>query len=98
MDFRLSDNQVALADGIRSMVTGRLPLDHLRAKEGAERAIGAEDWRLLADTGVFALSLPEPEGVGLGLADAVVVFSHEKFPPWGRIVVDEGAGFRWQRA
>lgn len=31
-------------------------------------------------------------------ADAVVVFSHEKFPPWGRIVVDEGAGFRWQRA
>jgi len=74
MDFRLSDNQVALADGIRSMVTGRLPLDHLRANEGAEMAIGAEDWRLLADTGVFALSLPEPEGVGLGLADAVVVF------------------------
>jgi glyoxylase-like metal-dependent hydrolase (beta-lactamase superfamily II) len=30
--------------------------------------------------------------------DAVVVFSHENFPPWGRIVPNEGAGFRWQRA
>jgi alkylation response protein AidB-like acyl-CoA dehydrogenase len=74
VDFRLSDNQVALADGIRSMVTGRLPLDHLRANEGAEVAISPADWQLLADTGVFSLTLPEPDGIGLGLADAVVVF------------------------
>ena len=30
--------------------------------------------------------------------DAVVVFSHETFPPWGRIVPNQGGGFRWQRA
>jgi glyoxylase-like metal-dependent hydrolase (beta-lactamase superfamily II) len=30
--------------------------------------------------------------------DALVVFSHGDFPPWGRIVHDEGSGFRWQRA
>jgi glyoxylase-like metal-dependent hydrolase (beta-lactamase superfamily II) len=30
--------------------------------------------------------------------DALVVFSHEDFPPWGRIVQTEGSGFRWQRA
>jgi glyoxylase-like metal-dependent hydrolase (beta-lactamase superfamily II) len=30
--------------------------------------------------------------------DALVVFSHEHFPPWGRIVRHEGGGFRWQRA
>jgi glyoxylase-like metal-dependent hydrolase (beta-lactamase superfamily II) len=30
--------------------------------------------------------------------DALVVFSHERFPPWGRIVRNEGRGFRWQRA
>jgi glyoxylase-like metal-dependent hydrolase (beta-lactamase superfamily II) len=29
---------------------------------------------------------------------AVVVFSHERFPPWGRIVRKGGAGFSWQRA
>ena len=28
----------------------------------------------LGETGVFALTLPEPEGIGLGLADAAVVF------------------------
>ncbi|HEY4826762.1 MAG TPA: MBL fold metallo-hydrolase [Solirubrobacteraceae bacterium] len=30
--------------------------------------------------------------------NALVVFSHEHFPPWGRIVRNEGRGFRWQRA
>jgi len=74
MDFRLSDNQVDLAEGIRSLVAGRLPLEHVRACEGADVAISLEDWRSLAEVGVFALTLPEPEGVGLGLADATVVF------------------------
>jgi alkylation response protein AidB-like acyl-CoA dehydrogenase len=74
MDFRLSDDQRDLADGIRSMVAGRLPLDRIRASEGAETVISDDDWALLGETGVFALTLPEPEGVGLGLADAVVVY------------------------
>jgi glyoxylase-like metal-dependent hydrolase (beta-lactamase superfamily II) len=30
--------------------------------------------------------------------DALVVFSHEHFPPWGRVVRIEGRGFGWQRA
>jgi glyoxylase-like metal-dependent hydrolase (beta-lactamase superfamily II) len=30
--------------------------------------------------------------------DALVVFTHENFPPWGRIVGDEGSGYRWQRS
>jgi glyoxylase-like metal-dependent hydrolase (beta-lactamase superfamily II) len=30
--------------------------------------------------------------------DALVVFSHENFPPWGRIVENKGSGVRWQRA
>lgn len=29
---------------------------------------------------------------------ALVVFSHENFPPWGRIVTNANGGFRWQRA
>ncbi|HEY1830367.1 MAG TPA: acyl-CoA dehydrogenase family protein [Acidimicrobiales bacterium] len=74
MDFRVGDNQRELADGIRSMLTGRLPLEHLRAREGQERAIAADDWAALGETGVFALTLPEPIGTGLGLADAAIVF------------------------
>ena len=74
MDFRVGEDQRELADGIRTMVAGRLPLEHLRAREGEERAIGADDWLALGETGVFALTLPEPAGTGLTMAEAVVVF------------------------
>jgi alkylation response protein AidB-like acyl-CoA dehydrogenase len=74
MDFRVSLEQSELADGMRAMLSGRLPLERIRANEGAEAAMAPEDWSALAGTGVFALTLPEPDGVGLGLTDAVVVF------------------------
>jgi len=74
MDFRVGEDQRELAEGIRAMVAGRLPLDHLRAREGDARAIDADDWAALGETGVFALTLPEPTGTGLSMAEAVVVF------------------------
>ena len=74
MDFRIDDEQQALAEGVRSVLQGRLPLDHLRAREGEAGAIADDDWAALGETGVFSLTLPEPAGTGLGLADAVVVF------------------------
>jgi alkylation response protein AidB-like acyl-CoA dehydrogenase len=74
MDFRVDEAQRELADGVRAMVAGRLPLERIRSREGEERTIGAEDWAALGETGVFALTLPEPAGTGLGLADAAVVF------------------------
>jgi alkylation response protein AidB-like acyl-CoA dehydrogenase len=74
MDFRVDDPQRELAEGIRTMLARRLPLGRIRAHEGDERVLGAEDWMALGETGVFALTLPEPAGTGLGLADAVVVF------------------------
>jgi alkylation response protein AidB-like acyl-CoA dehydrogenase len=74
MDFRVGEDQRELAEGIRAMVAGRLPLDHLRAREGDTRAIAADDWAALGETGVFALTLPEPAGTGLSMAEAVVVF------------------------
>ena len=74
MDFRVGDDQRELAQGIRAMVAGRLPLEQVRAREGHERVIGEKEWVALGETGVFALTLPEPEGTGLGLADAVVVY------------------------
>ena len=74
MDFRVGEDQRELAEGIRAMVAGRLPLEHLRAREGDDRAISDDDWAALGETGVFSLTLPEPAGTGLTMAEAVVVF------------------------
>ena len=74
MDFRVGDDQRELGQGIRAMLAGQLPLERIRAGEGAERTISADDWSALGKTGVFALTLPEPAGTGLGLPDAAVVF------------------------
>ena len=74
MDFRVGEDQRELVEGIRAMLAGRLPLEHLRAREGDARAVSDEDWTALGETGVFALTLPEPAGTGLTMAEAVFVF------------------------
>jgi len=75
MDFRLTDDQRALREGLRSFCEGRVPLERLRELEQAtalDRAFQAE----LAEMGVFSLRLPEADGgVGLGNADAALVFA-----------------------
>jgi alkylation response protein AidB-like acyl-CoA dehydrogenase len=75
LDFRLSEDQEALRDGIRSFCDGRVTVDLLREleeKSAFDRAL----WREIAEMGVFQLRLPEESGgVGLGYADAVIVFS-----------------------
>ena len=74
MDFRPSSDQEALQAGMRSFCEGRVPADGLSdlAKRGGfDRSL----WSELAELGVFGLRLPESEGgVGLGCADAVLVF------------------------
>jgi alkylation response protein AidB-like acyl-CoA dehydrogenase len=75
MDFRLTEDQEALRDGVRSFCEGRFGLERLdeTARAGGfDRAL----WADLASMGVFALRQPESEGgVGLGMADAVLVFA-----------------------
>ena len=75
MDFRLSDDQEALRDGMRAFLEGGYALESLAE---LSRAPGFDRgrWRELAGMGVFGLRLPESRGgVGLGMADAVLVFA-----------------------
>jgi alkylation response protein AidB-like acyl-CoA dehydrogenase len=75
MDFELSADQVALAELVRVIVAGRFPLDRVRRAEGGRQVVDPDDWAALAEAGVFSLTLDEGAGgVGLGLADAAVVF------------------------
>jgi alkylation response protein AidB-like acyl-CoA dehydrogenase len=74
LDFQLSEDQEALRAGIRSFCDGRVAIDALREieKQGFDRAL----WGELAEMGVFSLRQKESAGgVGLGSADAVLVFA-----------------------
>ena len=98
MDFQLSDDQRALQEGIRSFCDGRVSLEALRAlEEKFDRGL----WSDLAEMGVFSLRQPESRGgVGLGSADAVLVFAElgRRLVPgplaWTHLLADriEGAG------
>src|SRR5689334_24867468 len=63
MDLDLSDDQVALRDGIASVLAARIPIE--RVREGFDRAMFDE----LADAGVFSL-----RNDGFSWADCAVVF------------------------
>jgi alkylation response protein AidB-like acyl-CoA dehydrogenase len=75
VDFRVTEDQEALREGVRAFCAGRVPesaLPALADAGGVDRVF----WRDLAEMGVFSLRLPEGEGgLGLGAADAVLVFA-----------------------
>ncbi len=75
MDFQLTEDQQALQSGVRSFCDGRIPVEQLPEiveQGGFDRDL----WREVAEMGVFALRVPEDDGgVGLGAADAVLVFA-----------------------
>ncbi len=75
MDFQLSEDQIALQQGLRSFCEGRVSAEQLPELEktgGIERGL----WQELAEMGVFNLCRPESDGgIGLGMADAVLVFA-----------------------
>ena len=78
MDFRLTRDQTALRDGVRELLARRFGPERLRA--AVDGGPPEEVWAALADAGLFALRRPErvdapgPGGLGLGLAEAVLVF------------------------
>lgn len=75
MDFELTDDQVALRDELRRFLDDRMTPEARRAVIDLPGAVDRDLWRALGGMGVFALTLPEADGgVGLGLADATIVF------------------------
>ena len=63
MDLDLSDDQVALRDGIASMLASRVPME--RVRKGFDRVLFDD----LAEAGVFSLRAD-----GFSWSDCVVVF------------------------
>ena len=75
MDFRVGEAERELAEGIRTMLAGRLPLERIRLREGEERTVSAEELgRPRRDGCLRARRSPSRPVPGSGLADAAVVF------------------------
>ena len=74
MNFDLDDGERALQQGMRDVCTRLFAMERVRALEAEPGGLDRKLWRELGDAGVFALRLPEPEGVGLGMTQAVLVF------------------------
>jgi alkylation response protein AidB-like acyl-CoA dehydrogenase len=75
VNFVLSEDQLALAGGIRALCAGRFALERLRSREGAPGVVDAADWEELGRVGVFSIRASEEHGgLGLGMAESVVVF------------------------
>ncbi|MGE4606921.1 MAG: acyl-CoA dehydrogenase family protein [Myxococcota bacterium] len=75
MDFQLTDDQTALQSGVRSFCEGRVPVEQLPEIVN-QGGVDRDRWGEVAELGVFALRLSEDDGgVGLGAADAVLVFA-----------------------
>ncbi len=73
MDFQLTTEQTELRAAVREMCAGTFDIDTLRSLEG--RGFDPARWQTLAEMGVFSLRVSEEAGgVGLGMADAVLVF------------------------
>jgi alkylation response protein AidB-like acyl-CoA dehydrogenase len=74
MDFQPSEDQKALQAGIRSFCEDRIGTDGLQGLED-DAALRGALWIELAELGVFQLRQSQDEGgLGLGMADAVLVF------------------------
>ncbi len=80
VDFQPTQEQEDLRAGVRALLSRRFGREALRAAVDRAEAGGAGGvdrglWRELGGAGFFALRLPEADGgVGLGLAEAVLVF------------------------
>jgi len=74
VDFELSDDQLALKEGVQAFCQSRFSSEKLHELADSQ-AMTRQLWGELAEMGVFSLGLPEElGGAGLGWVEAVVVF------------------------
>ncbi len=74
MALVLNADEEALQAGVHSLCAGQFTMEQVRAL-GEQGGVDRARWQALAETGVFAVRRPEKEGgLGLGMAQAVIVF------------------------
>jgi alkylation response protein AidB-like acyl-CoA dehydrogenase len=75
VDLDWSDEQLALREMVRGVVTAHSPLEVVRAMEDDPRGWPDALWKQLAETGVLGVRIPESHGgAAQGLLEAAIVY------------------------
>ena len=77
MEFTFSEDQEALRDAGRDLLTGTCPPEAVRAAWTAEDPWDRDRWRALVEMGVVGLLVPEADG-GMGLSEVDLVLLLEE--------------------
>jgi alkylation response protein AidB-like acyl-CoA dehydrogenase len=75
MNLAPDEFQTEIGETARSFLADRLSIATIRKQAECDAAIGESEWAALAEMGWFSMLVPESAGgLGLGLAEAVMVF------------------------
>jgi alkylation response protein AidB-like acyl-CoA dehydrogenase len=78
MQFELDEDLAAVRDLTEKIFRDRTDIDRVRAVENAEGGHDRELWRVLADSGVLGIALPEEAGgAGLGMLGLVTLLEQQ---------------------
>lgn len=78
MDFKLTDEQVAISDLATSLFREHGSDEHVRSLHDAGQAIDRPLWQKLVDTGLLAVALPESYGgSGMGMLELGLILQQQ---------------------
>jgi 3-oxocholest-4-en-26-oyl-CoA dehydrogenase beta subunit len=78
MDFALSDEQEALRDLARRILTDRMTLQHLKELDASEDWFDRETWAELAKANLLGVAVPEDQGgLGYGFLELCLVLAEQ---------------------
>ena len=93
MDFRLTEEQLAVSEAAAGVFSGLVDPDRVGAVEGSEERIDRPLWQALADADLLGLAVPESEGgAGYGLMELCLLLEAQgnvvaPVPLWATLVL-----------
>ncbi len=93
MDFKMSDEQLAVTEAATGLFSGLVDAERIAAVEASDARIDRDLWRALADADLLGLAVPEPDGgAGYGLMELCLLLEAQgnavaPVPLWATLVL-----------
>ena len=93
MDFKLSDEQLAVSEAAKGLLSGMVDAERTTAVELSAERIDRELWKALADADLLGLAVPEADGgAGFGLTELCLLLEAQgntvaPVPLWATLVL-----------